>query len=59
VENTGVTGAGGRFGAVCGRVAVEKLAAGTLPVGGRLGTVGVGLWLNCAGAGRAAGVGVG
>jgi len=59
VENTGVTGAGGRFGAVCGRVAVEKLAAGTLPVGGRLGTVGVGRWLNCAGAGRAAGVGVG
>src|SRR6266508_2459551 len=59
VENTGVTGAGGRFGAVCGRVAAEKLAAGTLPVGGRLGTVGVGLWLNCAGAGRAAGVGVG
>src|SRR5436309_545380 len=28
VENTGVTGAGGRFGAVCGRVAAEKLAVG-------------------------------
>src|SRR6266536_2211329 len=59
VENTGVTGAGGRFGAVCGRVAAEKLAAGTLPVGGRLGTAGVGRWLNWAGAGRAAGAGVG
>src|SRR6266498_1165119 len=32
VENTGVTGAGGRFGAVCGRVAAEQLAAGTPPV---------------------------
>src|SRR5437762_2620414 len=59
VENTGVTGAGGRFGAVCGRLAAEKLAAGTPPVGGRLAAAdGVGRWLNCAGAGRAAGVGV-
>jgi len=58
VENTGVTGAGGRFGAACGRVAAEKVAAGTPPVDGRLAAAGVGRWLNCAGAGRAAGVGV-
>src|SRR6266536_291774 len=39
-ENTGVTGAGGRFGAVCGRDAAEKLAAGAAPAG-RLDAAGV------------------
>ncbi|MGH3948168.1 MAG: hypothetical protein ACRDSE_03455 [Pseudonocardiaceae bacterium] len=57
-ENTGVTGAGGRFGAVCGRGAAEKLAAGTgPPVAGRLGGAGVGALLKATGAGRPAGTG--
>src|SRR5213080_3557582 len=56
-ENTGVTGAGGRFGAVCGRGAAENVAAGTGPVAGRLGVAGVGALLNAAGAGRPAGAG--
>src|SRR6266516_1857752 len=45
-ENTGVTGAGGRFGAVCGRDAAEKLAAGAAPAG-RLDAAGVAALLNC------------
>src|SRR5947199_4780972 len=56
-ENTGVTGAGGRFGAVCGRGAAENAAGGTGPVAGRLGVAGVGALLNAADAGRPAGAG--
>src|SRR6266511_1132232 len=56
-ENTGVTGAGGRFGAVCGRDAAEKLAAGAAPAG-RLDAAGAAALLNCTGAGRPAGAGV-
>src|SRR5438067_533159 len=56
-ENTGVTGAGGRLGAVCGRGAAENAAGGTGPVAGRLGVAGVGALLNAAGAGRPTGAG--
>src|SRR6266540_4094116 len=56
-ENTGVTGAGGRFGAVCGRDAAEKLAAGAAPAG-RLDAAGVAALLNCTGAEGPAGAGV-
>src|SRR5438045_2306067 len=50
-ENTGVTGAGGRLGAVCGRGAAENATGGTGPLAGRRGVARVGTVLNTAGAG--------
>src|SRR5919202_868316 len=51
-ENTDMTGAGGRFGAVCERGAAENVAAGTDPLAGRLGVLAVGALLNTTGTGR-------
>src|SRR6266511_1388182 len=45
-ENTGVSGAGGRFGAACGRGAAENVAGGTGPVAGRVGMADAGALLK-------------
>jgi hypothetical protein len=53
-ENTGVTGAGGRRGALCAGCGAENVAAGGGPAGVRFGAAGAAgaALLNATGAGR-------